>query len=511
MFRASPNSSQIDMFSNADQFLRAQDQKKLNDPTAWQNIFLDQVIRCVPEERFAGLFDDTTGCPNAPLRLFVGMLILKEGFGWSDEELFEAVHFNLLVRRALGLMNLTDEVPVESTYYLFKQRLYVYQVETGTTLLKDVFQELTRDQAKRLGVVGDRLRMDSTLLGSNLAACTRLQLVIACQQVFWKSLEPEQQACMSEADQALLESLCAKQPSQHIYRLDENAKHAWLEELGELLLRLHQTYTAESSPRYALIERLLLEQYQVDHSGEVTRVTLKPAKDISADSLQSPHDEDATYRKKRDETTRGYNVNLAETCQDGGLNLIVDVQVEPATAADNSYLQEAVKNSEQVLQTPAKEISADGAYYSESNETYANEQDKDIHYTGFPGKPGRYDIERTEEGVIVIDRHTGERQIAEEYKPGRYRFRADGQWRYITDAIIDAAATRRRTENLPRELFNRRCNVEASIFQLVYHARNKKVKYRGQGAVQLWAICRVAWINVKRIVLFQAKLAEAPA
>jgi hypothetical protein len=34
----------------------------------------------------------------------VAMLILKEGFGWSDEQLFEAIHFNLLVRRALGFL-----------------------------------------------------------------------------------------------------------------------------------------------------------------------------------------------------------------------------------------------------------------------------------------------------------------------------------------------------------------------------------------------------------------------
>ncbi len=60
------------------------------------------------------------------------MLILKEGFGWSDEQLFEAIHFNLLVRRALGLLNLTDEVPVESTYYLFKQRVNIdYHVEVA--------------------------------------------------------------------------------------------------------------------------------------------------------------------------------------------------------------------------------------------------------------------------------------------------------------------------------------------------------------------------------------------
>ena len=40
---------------------------------------------------------------------------------------------------------------------------------------------------------------------------------------------------------------------------------------------------------------------------------------------------------------------------------------EPATTADNSYLKEAVQNSEAVLEGEAQEISADGACYSEEN------------------------------------------------------------------------------------------------------------------------------------------------
>jgi hypothetical protein len=312
MFRASPDGSQIDLFSNIEQFLSPRLLGKLNDPNAWHNVFLDQVTTRIPEARFAELFDDSNGRPNAPIRVLVAMLIIKEGFGWSDERLFEASHFDLLVRRALGLENLTDALPAESTYYLFKQRLYRHQVETGVNLLNEVFQELTRDQVKRLGVVGERLRMDSTLLDSNLATCTRLQLIIGCLQVFWKSLDEEQKALSSEADRARLDQLCAKRPSQHIYGLEETHKAVWLDELGQVLLRLHQTYNAQSSPRYALIERLLLEQYQIEAAAP--RVTLKPAEEIRADSLQSPHDEDAAYRKKKDQTVRGYSANLTETC-----------------------------------------------------------------------------------------------------------------------------------------------------------------------------------------------------
>lgn len=99
-----------------------------------------------------------------------------------------------------------------------------------------------------------------------------------------------------------------------------------------------------------------------------------------------------------------------------------------------------MQSSEQVLETTAQEISADGAYYSESNGAYAQEHGKDIHFTGFPGKPGRYDYERTLDGVVVIDRDSGERQLAEKYQPGRYCFRADSKWRYITDKAVEVAA-----------------------------------------------------------------------
>jgi hypothetical protein len=120
MFKASPDSLQIDLFSPIEQFLGPRQLEKRNGPDAWHNVFLDRVTQRIPEGRFAELFDDRHGRPNASIRVLVAMLILKEGLGWSDERLFEAIHFDVLVRRALGLENLTDGLPAESTYYLFQ-------------------------------------------------------------------------------------------------------------------------------------------------------------------------------------------------------------------------------------------------------------------------------------------------------------------------------------------------------------------------------------------------------
>ncbi len=145
-------------------------------------------------------------------------------------------------------------------------------------------------------------------------------------------------------------------------------------------MKLQGIYTEEDSDKYRLIERLLAEQYTLEEG----RAVPKAKKDIAADSLQSPHDADATYRKKKEQKVNGYNVNVAETCNDKSLNLVTDVQVEAAGYPDNHYVQSAVENTEKVLEK-VKEVTMDGAYNDEDNRHYADENKKTLNFTGLQG------------------------------------------------------------------------------------------------------------------------------
>ncbi|MBQ0089875.1 MAG: hypothetical protein KBT27_11165, partial [Prevotellaceae bacterium] len=49
----------------------------------------------------------------------------------------------------------------------------------------------------------------------------------------------------------------------------------------------------------------------------------------------------------------------------------------------------------------------------------------------------------------------------------------------------------------------KRNNVEATIFQLCFHTRNNKTRYRGKRKQELWAFARCAWINLRRLVIFE--------
>ena len=52
--------------------------------------------------------DKKDGRPNAPIRILIAMSILKEGSGCSDDSLFENCCFNMLYRRALGMVTLKE-------------------------------------------------------------------------------------------------------------------------------------------------------------------------------------------------------------------------------------------------------------------------------------------------------------------------------------------------------------------------------------------------------------------
>jgi hypothetical protein len=387
MFKPSAASRQSDVFSSFASHFGESKIEKLNDPIGWHNRFCEYVTSRIDESPYAVLFSDSRGRPNASIRVLVAMLFLKEGFGWSDQELFEQCGFNLLVMRALGFVNLDDEVPVPSTYYLFKKQLFAYQMDHGVDLVGETFRSLTAEQAGLLGVCGDFIRMDSKLIGSNIASCCRLQLVLGCLRVFWKSLSPQQRSRVSSRDEQLLDPLLDRRPHQVVYGLSNDVKAKKLKEYGKLLRRLLKHYDPADTDRYDQIQRIYKEQIAI----RAKKLSPKAPEEIPADSLQSAHDPDAAYSAKPTQKVKGYRVNLTETCNPETLNLVTDVQMAPANASDVHFLQSALKQTE-ALVGEVREVSADGGY--NSPEHRAAFPDKALHFTGLQSKTPRLQAER---------------------------------------------------------------------------------------------------------------------
>jgi hypothetical protein len=515
MYRKSPTSTEPDLFRSFSQNLSGARYSKFSDTSHWHNVFREQIVTRIDEEPFRCLYSEDNGSPNASIRVLLGMMILKEGFGWSDSRLFEEAEFNILVMSGLGLMNMDDQAACPATYYNFRQALFNHQVSTGEDLIGNVFKGLTKEQAKFFGVNGKFTRMDSKLIGSNICKSSRLQLIINVLQVFYKDIKKKaslsaQQAGLTSRltpeDLQTLEGLLKKNAGNQVYEMDNEERANKIEALGYLMYRLQELYNEAESEKYHLLPRVLSEQYHIEGG----KVILRKVEEIKSDSLQSPYDEDAAYRKKGEggdaQKVQGYSINVTETCNAGELNLITDTKVEKANYTDKDFLPDAIERSQQVV-GPIEHVNADGAYHSEGNHEFAKANETELILSGMPGREGNYIFEITDEQhVMVTNTQTGEVQQAElsrqrKHSTGEpaYRIKENGKLRYFTRAAIHVWQQGQIVRQTPRSERNRRNNVEATIFQLSYFTRKNKTRYRNRIKHQWWADFRCSWLNLIRI------------
>jgi hypothetical protein len=509
MFKKSNKETQLDAFTSVSTMLERSALKQYSDQGHWHNQFREQVVMRIDESIFSVLFNNTTGAPNAPARTLVGMMILKESFGWSDSQLFEHCRFNLLVRSSLGLFNINDPLPVESTYYLLRKRIYDHQKQNGEDLMGKIFAHITSGQIKEFDVNGRSIRMDSKLIGSNIAIFTRYEIIHQTLCMFYKSIDKAAKSKLFVVDRKQLEVLMKEESCKTVYHSTKDELKGRLQTIGILIYRLLNRLEYLQTELYQLLQRVFNEQYKV---AEDQQIELRPKEEISSSSLQSPHDPDSAYRNKGDQTVKGYSVNVTETCSKDNLNLITNVIVEKANTPDTAYVEPAIEATIEVTGQMVKTVYADGAYQSPNNDTCC--ENIDMVFTGIQGFDSKYDLEMTPEGLLVTDTKTGEQMKAvlvkkhKNSKEDRWRITTLSGYYYFGQLAVRASHLRRQMKERSLEELHKRNNVEATIFQLGFPLRNNKSKYRGLIKQKTWAYCRCLWINLIRILNFTKQICQ---
>ena len=520
MFKKSDEHKQLDAFSSPIEYLKDSTMNYYLKNDSWHNQFRKQVVMRVDESTFSVLYTQITGAPNASIRVLIGMMILKEAHGWSDEQLFENCNFNLLTRSALGLMSLEDAVPVGSTYYLFRHNLVKYSKEHGVDLYKKCQEQITASQILEFNVSGKQVRMDSKLLGSNITWLSRSELIHETLRLFIAEREEFiYKKSLSKDEFSLIKSIQEETGNKVVYRSTKSEIDARLIALGKLMYRFVVLFKSNNYGKYKTLKTVFEQQYSL--SKEKMVLPLENEK-ISAKSIQSPHDTDAHYRNKDGNKVKGYSANITETCdqpaQDGKpvLNLITDTQVEVVSTQDNSYLKPALTNTQEILPNNIEKVYTDGAYNSVENQEYCLNNDINLLLTAMQGATPRYDITLDEQDnnyLIVTDNKTGQiiqaQQVKTRKDPTQKKWKIktqEGGYRYFDMESVRAATLRQKLKDIPIQETNIRNNVEATIFQLGYHYSNDKSRYRGLAKHKLWAYSRSLWINFVRIMKYVTQL-----
>lgn len=520
MFKKSDNQKQLNAFSSPIEYLKDSSMNYYLKNDSWHNQFRKQVVLRVDESLFSVLYTKLTGAPNASIRVLVGMMILKEAHGWSDEQLFENCNFNLLIRSALGLMALEDAVPVASTYYLFRRNLVLYNKDNGVDLYKNCQEQITASQLLEFNVSGKQVRMDSKLLGSNIAWLSRYELIHETLRVFITQTEELiNKKGLSKQESSLIKSIQGETGNKVVYRSTKSEIEARLLALGKLMYRFVVLFKSNTSQEYQTLKAVFEQQYSVTKEKMVLP---RESEKISAKSIQSPHDTDAHYRNKDGNKVKGYSVNVTETCDQEAeegkpvLNLITDTQVEFVSKPDNDYLKTALTHSQQLLGNAIEKVYADGAYHSVENQQYCQTKAIDLVLTAMQGAIPRYHVsldEQNSDCLIVTDNKTGNliqaQQVNTRKDPKLKKWKIkteEGKHRYFDMESVQAAALRQKLGGIPIHETTIRNNVEATIFQLGYHYSNDKSRYRSLAKHKLWAYSRSLWINFVRIMNYVAQL-----
>lgn len=522
MFKESSKNPQLGIFSSPSELLRGSTMNYYQKDSSWHNQFRNEVVMRVDESTFSVLFSKDNGAPNASIRVLVGMMILKEAHGWSDEQLFENSNYNLLIRSALGLMNLDDPTPVASTYYLFRSKIVSYNKEHGEDLYKKCQEQITKSQILEFNVSGKQVRMDSKLLGSNIAWLSRYELIHETLRLFIEEREDIIMKKNLSKDQFLLiESIQKETGNKVVYRSTKAEIDTQIIALGNLMFLFVKLFEKHSNGQYQILKAVFEQQFSV--SAEKVVLPLDNDK-ISSKSIQSPHDTDAHYRNKDGNKIKGYSVNVTETCDQSDnedepvLNLITDTQVDVVSTQDNSYLEPALADSQEILTGSIEKVYADGAYNSVDNQKYCENNKIDLILTSMQGGIPRYAVSLDENNnniLIVVDNKTGKQVETQTVKssknPNQKKWRIkteEGKYRYFDMESVRAAILRQKLKDIPIEERNIRNNVEATIFQLGYHYSNDKSRYTGLAKHKLWAYSRSLWINFVRIMKYVTQLEQ---
>ncbi|MFH1297269.1 MAG: transposase [Bacteroidota bacterium] len=509
MFKKSNKEPQLDAFASVPMMLESSAFKQYSDQGHWHNQFHDQVVMRIDETIFSILFNNTTGAPNSSIRTLVGMMILKESFIWSDSQLFEQCRFNLLVRSALGLFNMNDPLPVESTYYLLRKRIYDHQKQNNEDLMGKAFAQITSGQIKEFDVNGRSIRMDSKLIGSNIALFSRYEIIHHTLCMFFKTLDPSAKSMLPATDLEQLEKLVSEEPLKTVYRSTREELKGRLQPIGIISYKLLTLFGDLQTEAFQMLQRVFNEQYKV---SENQQIELRPKEEISSSSVQSPHDPDSAYRNKGDQKVKGYSVNITETCSEENLNLITNVIVEKANTPDTAFVEPSIQATIEVTGQMVEKVYADGAYQSPANDDCC--ENIDMVFTGIQGAESRYDLEMTPAGLLVTDTQTGEHMQAvlvkkqKNSKEDRWRITTANGYYYFSQQAIRTSNMRREMKGRPIEELHKRNNVEATIFQFGFPLRNNKSKYRGLIKQKTWAYCRCLWINLVRILNFTKQICQ---
>ena len=294
----------------------------------------DQLGLWYRDSDYADLFVATQGrSAESPARLNI-ILVVQFAEGLTDRQVAEAVRSRIDLKYLLGL-RLEDQGFDDSILSEYRRRLIAGGKEAQ--LLDDMlvrFQEL--DLLKARG----QQRTDSTHVLASIRVMNRLERV-------GETIRAALNALATVAPDWLREQVEAEWfdrygPRFEQYRLPkkESQRKRLAIEIGMDGYQLLSAILNDTAPEYLrtipvvdTMRRVWIQQYYLE--GDKVHWRTDEDSPPPGERIQSPYDDEARNRTKRNLNWTGYTAHLTETCDPDRPNLVTDVQTTDASVVDS--------------------------------------------------------------------------------------------------------------------------------------------------------------------------------
>ena len=521
MFKNNIEYQQFGLFDSLNNLTQKQSKVLSN---SIEHSFFENIFCKINENDFKVLYSNKKSRPNVPVNQLVGSLILKHLYNWTYEELFKNLNFNLLTRWAIGVRNISEDIFSEASIYNFQNKVIDYYVSTGTDLLSEVFDNLTKSQLEEFGINTGIQRGDSFLIGSNIFDYTRLQLLIEVLIRILRVIDKNDRQQYAH----LFTAYTKQTAGQYIYRV---SKEDLPKEISKLSVVYHSLYNLLKGKYndvavFRVFERVYKEHFEIVGN----KVQVIPSNRLNSSVLMSPDDTEATFRDKGKLGKKGYSGHISETAgPNNKLNLITDCVVIPNNVDDAQILESRLP--EMLSKTPdLAEYHADSNYGSPSVDVIMENNNIVQVQTAVRGRKAyaKMQIEQGQDNAYWVTCENGQRVKAEKASKGKnakshkavfdyekcllcplmakcntrimgVKTNKPKRTWYFSEEKIRMHKRLQNINSIPEERRTIRANVEATVKEVKRGIKNGKVRIRGNKRIAFYLCLTAIAVNLTRI------------
>lgn len=349
---------------------------------SWAKTFADKVFPAIDENIFSVLYSEKASRPNTPVNVIVGALILKEALNVTDDEVVEALAFDIRYQYALHTTSFEEQPISDRTLSRFRARVLSYETEHEVDLIHECIVKMAKEISDFMNITPDKQRMDSLMVAANIRNLSLLELFYTCVANLCKVMG-ERGTIIPEAQHHYIEKDDYNKCIYHKRDMDATERTIIvMHDADELIKICDSTGDFDDTSEYQLLIRLLKERTVIDDDGS-RRLRKKEEVENPSEVLLNPSDSEATFRYKAGGKHLGYVGNVVESVGEH-VSLITDYAYQQNTYTDNQFMKDYLEKQDNFSNDSF--IVADGAYSGEENSHLAAEHNLKLITTNFTGR-----------------------------------------------------------------------------------------------------------------------------